>query len=322
MSGSKSLEKLIDYSVKIIPLLIFLFLLINFIFNLGYFFIIGNKFLSLLTISDYYEGSAPLVSITVLSFGVIFNAVFLNNHVRASFIYFNLIFSSKVSVPIRILKINLETNIHYKFNHSKYTYADKRLLIKKRKELKSIKNDMNENVKDMQEFNPLISWSLSFIIILPIVIIFINSIFISMLLFFILLIIYILILIFASKKKSIAKYYFLTMLSIIFIFCLGIWCFLRDYSIDTVSYIANSNKDIQVIRPISKGILIKSQNGISFIDWNGKVFFSRQNCDLISVLITDSDYERQKNADKSVEETYKRGKSFMNRRIKNVIENR
>ena len=55
------------------------------------------------------------------------------------------------------------------------------------------------------------------------------------------------------------KYYFLTILTIIFIFCLGVWQFLRDYKLDTMSYMMNKQEKYQVIRPISKGILVKQE---------------------------------------------------------------
>ena len=301
-------KNIIDKYVKILPLLIFLFLLINFIFNSGYFFIIGNKFLSLLTLSDYYEGSAPLIVITILSFALIFNTIFLNNHVRASYMYLNLLLSSKIYVPLRALRFNFKRTIHFKLNRSKYTYNDRKKLIKAKKDYEKFQNEIVQNFKDLNDIKPLINWVLICIILLPILIIFINSFLVSIRLFYLLLILYICIIITASQKKGTMKYYFLTILTIIFIFCLGVWQFLRDYKLDTMSYMMNKQEKYQVIRPISKGILVKQEKNILFIDWNNNLLFSSNQPDLIDFLITDSDLKIQQNVNNTFESHIIKGK--------------
>lgn len=52
----------IKIATTALPLVILLYLMCNFIFNAGYFYVFGIRFMGLLTMQDYYEGTAPFIA--------------------------------------------------------------------------------------------------------------------------------------------------------------------------------------------------------------------------------------------------------------------
>lgn len=130
----KKYSKYLDFILKGFPLLILLFLICNFSFNMGYFFFLGIKFASLLEIRDYYEGTAPFITFVILLFWGIVNILIYSSSIK---FYFKYIFKL---IKVYLLSIKSHYKV-YKFLLFRYrttTYQEKREFINILHDLKAI----------------------------------------------------------------------------------------------------------------------------------------------------------------------------------------
>lgn len=65
---NQNISSILSEWQKYIPLAVIFILLSNFVFNIGYFNNIGWKFLGLLCLADYYEGTTPYFVLTIFLF--------------------------------------------------------------------------------------------------------------------------------------------------------------------------------------------------------------------------------------------------------------
>lgn len=292
MEKIHSKAETIDFLLKTIPLIVFLFLILNFIFNMGYFFILGINFFSLLTIRDYYEGTAPFIVLSLLIYGSVFNVTIFNINVKIVFDHLYVAYRNYVDIPIRLLKLRYKDFIHYKFNRKKYNYSDKRELIWRKKEREDIKKELIKYKKTLSKYNPYILNLFLFTIILPIIVIFLNSFSISWVLLGIMLVLFLLIICVSATQKGLLKLYFLFVLLVLFVLSLGLRRFLLDYT--NVTMISGK---YNVIRPISKGMLVRENNKIYFIDWEQKNMIESKNISYVKLFLSKSNnVKRSSNA--------------------------
>lgn len=292
MGNTQSKSETIDFLLKTIPLIVFLFLILNFIFNMGYFLILGINFFSLLTIRDYYEGTAPFIVLSLLIYGSVFNVTIFNVNVKIVFDYLYVAYRNYVDIPIRLLKLRYKDFIHYKFNRKKYNYSDKRELIWRKRDREDIKKELIKYKKTLSKYNPYILNLFLFTIILPIIVIFLNSFSISWVLLGIMLVLFLLIIYVSATQKGLLKLYFLFVLLVLFVLSLGLRRFLIDYT--NVTMISGK---YNVIRPISKGMLVRENNKIYFIDWEQKNMIESKNISYVKLFLSKSNnVKRSSNA--------------------------
>ena len=281
-------SEIIEKIFKIISVVAVLFLMLNFIFNMGYFIPLGLKFFSLLEIRDYYEGTAPFLVVSILLYGAIFNIPIFSNIVSKLPKCINILFETIWNFPrsLKKLKIDLQKNNSTNDNGM---------------ELKKI-NDLDKKIKELKESNEFKDINKFFIalliltILLPIFIIFINGSYISKCLLYLSFIVYLFIVGSFFIQNTSVKTFLLIISTIFFIIFLGLKQFVLDYNDLTV--VGNfKNIKYYIIRPISKGYIIKDgNNNIKFINCNQTVVIDKKvNNKLINLLIQNKDKEKKAN---------------------------
>lgn len=254
----------IDYILKLITISAFLFLIMNFVFNLGYFSSIGIRYASLLELKDYYEGTAPSLMFVIAIFLTLANALLFSNFIK----FITLVIHNYVNG----FRLNCYLIFLLKFEFNKAAYS-----IKKR--LTQIKKKLNDTNKQMRKysFKDLLNFIFFvFIFTAPIFQLYDYVYKFSKSSFWILLVLYLIcyyISIFI--KNLVAKVSAITMIMIIIIAFLGNWSFLRDFNYTGTNVTLENGNQVLLIRPIAKGVIVKNKSDIEFYQWDRVKKFSK-----------------------------------------------
>ena len=273
-----------EKAFKIISIITFSFLILNFIFNMGYFLPLGLKFFSMLSIRDYYEGTAPLLIFSIMLYGSVFNIPVFHRIVQDLPKNIKILYEVKMKLPndLKKLKKDIEksniTEEECKIFQDRYKNTEKEI------------KEFTES-QELKDFNKYGFDLFVFAVLLPIIIIFFNSVFISKNLLLVLLLVFIAIISsFFIPKDSVRKPV-LVIFTISFLMLLGLRQFICDYNDLNVLGIFQNNK-YYIIRPISKGYIVKDKdNNIKFIDLNQTVTIdNKTNSQIIDIFL-----KKQKN---------------------------
>lgn len=261
----KELDKIsVDLILKLITISAFLLLIMNFIFNLGYFSCMGIRYASLLEIKDYYEGTAPSLIFVLAIFLTLANALLFSNFIKNIIIVINMYLS--------LLGLNCNFKILVMFKYKKIPYK----LQKKITMLKKNLNIVNKEILKYTFLDLLNFIFFVFIFTMPIFQLYDYVYKFSKSSFWILLVLYLVcyyISIFI--KKLVTKISAITTIMIIIIVLLGHWAFLRDFKNTVTNVILDNNSQVLLIRPISKGVIVKNKSDIEFYQWNRVKKFSK-----------------------------------------------
>ena len=255
----------LDYYVKILSLGVFIFLLCNYIFNIGYFTLPGIEYISLLEIRDYYEGTAPLITMV---FGILlsfFNFIPFSGELKNIPRCFQHSIRCFFSLPLKFIICKL-MNI-FRLLKCKNNYSLKKTYLYVKKEIDDAQTEFKEYrklfTKDLLSFiYPICT------LFAPICFLYILVYKYDHLLFYSIATVYIIYSLLFLYFKRLKKLNFTISIIIISIYLLGIWVYLKDYQrLD--SYAIIDNKKQHLIRTLSKGIIIKNENeNISFYKWD------------------------------------------------------
>lgn len=254
----------IDYSLKFITISAFVFLIMNFIFNLGYFSCMGIRYASLLEIKDYYEGTAPLLTFVVAIFLTLTNALIFSNFVK------NIIMVIDNYINLFCIKCRFKISVILKYRLVPY---------KMKREFVRLKKDLNVINKKFFKYTFLDLCNFIFFASLLTMLIFQLYDYVYKLSkssFWILLVLYLLcnyISIFV--KDLIAKITAIIMIMTIMVALLGHWAFLRDLNNAGTNVILDNNNQVSLVRPIAKGVIVKNKSDIEFYQWNRVKKFSK-----------------------------------------------
>lgn len=254
----------IDYFLKLITIAAFLFLITNFIFNLGYFSSMGIKYASLLEIKDYYEGTAPILMFVATIFLTLVNALLFLNFIK----FIMLVIHNYTNG----LRLNCYLSFLLKFKYNKAAYSIKKRLIQMKKELNDINKQLGKySLEDLLNFIFFV-----FIFTVPIFQLYEYVYKFSKSSFWILLTLYLFFYYVAIFVKNlISKISITTVIMIIIIGLLGHWAFLRDFNYMGANVTLDNNSQVLLIRPISKGVIVKNKSEIEFYQWNRVKRFSK-----------------------------------------------
>lgn len=260
-----------DYVLKIISISVFLFLTIIYVFNLGYFLILGMKFTSLLELRDYYEGSAPLFTFSFLIISTCFCFLSFTKPLKKLPSYIRSLYYSILFIPITNLKCELRYRyslIRYKKVYKK-VYSCKKDFLKIKKELDNIRN---ENAKFILSF--LFDFYLFilplFLFVFPIYLFwtyvfpFCHNLFVVMTISYILFALYILI-----NNNFFNRCIVIIFVLFSFVFMFGINYFLRNCSMSDTNVLLVNKQNKILIRTIKKGVIYKeNEKNIGFVTWD------------------------------------------------------
>lgn len=254
----------IDYSLKFITISAFVFLIMNFIFNLGYFSCMGIRYASLLEIKDYYEGTAPLLTFVVAIFLTLTNALIFSNFVK------NIIMVIDNYINLFCIKCRFKISVILEYRLVPY---------KMKREFVRLKKDLNVINKKFFKYTFLDLCNFIFfasLLTMPIFQLYDYVYKLSKSSFWILLVLYLLcnyISIFV--KDLIAKITAIIMIMTIMVALLGHWAFLRDLNKAGTNVILDNNNQVSLVRPIAKGVIVKNKSDIEFYQWNRVKKFSK-----------------------------------------------
>lgn len=256
-----------------LPLVILAYLMCNFIFNAGYFYVFGIRFMSLLTMQDYYEGTVPFIAFIFCFFSGFFN-VFMHNIQdvlclpRVFINYLN----SHICLPFRIMYIKnivkIKILVLYCLKY-KITYSDKKSFARIRKELKDIEKDLKINIAPMSS-NLFFEISVClFFIFSPLYYFYKYIYFVDKMMFYILLGIWVVYALSLTKLRL--KYRIIVTFIALIIFLLFFGIFMSESNIKNTAITVQlkNNDTYQLVRTISRGVIVKDNNFIiKFIPWN------------------------------------------------------
>ena len=264
--NNNSIKDGIDLILKIIPILMFVFLVLNFIFNFGYFFRLGINFSAVLTIRDYYEGTASFLIVFIALYGGLLNTIAYARFLTLLINVFNLLATSFFLFQFKMFFAQTLCYINLRIN-KKNTFSDKRNVIIIKRELDNIKNEHLENQKECwQDIMQILGIVLA--TIYPIYVIWVQSYFISKKIFLIILIIYlflVLVNIYFKVLKQRIVYSLMLILTILFL--VGNLYFLKDFKNDQFYVKLKNGESYTVIRTLNQGILIRDISSVKFIKW-------------------------------------------------------
>lgn len=255
----KNFTKHIDIYLKLIPTSIFIFLILNFIFNLGYFLFIGIRIASLLEIRDYYEGTAPLTTLTLVFFISCIN-MFIYSQLGNEIFHLLKKFFRYI---YKFFKVRIKYKLLAKFYFKNLSYKNK-------KEIVNLKHELAKNkLFDTTTKKIITIFVLFFIaIIYPLFQIYHSAFHISKPIFWILCSLYLFsITIHSLHKSTIIRGILLFMTTLSIIFILGCWAFLRDYKVTGTEVFLKNGNSCLLIRPIAKGVITKKHNNLIFYPW-------------------------------------------------------
>ena len=229
------MEEKIKISKDLIPIITVIFLICNFIFNLGYYHF-DIKFMGLLTLSDYFEGTTYVALITIILSIVVFSCTQYNKKTLEQV--------QNIEQEVSNIE-NTILNDEIKIPYNKY------------QDINHIKNDCKQIILQ----NLFMSFVTMFILFIILIFLFHIS-FVWLIFPFLFLI--------PQYLYIKAKYFNGNIYFIIFCFfmylCGGMSTFQINYSQDKEIVNANNNY-YYLIRPISKGAIVKSSdNNIVFIN--------------------------------------------------------
>lgn len=261
----KELDKIsVDLILKLITISAFVLLIMNFIFNLGYFSSMGIRYASLLEIKDYYEGTAPSLIFVLAIFLTLANALLFSNFIK----FITLVIHNYVNG----FRLNCYLMILLKFEFNKAAYS-----IKKR--LTQIKKELNDTNKQMRKysFKDLLNFIFFvFIFTVPIFQLYDHVYKFSKSSFWILLLLYLICYYISIFIKNLfSKISAITMIMIIIIAFLGNWSFLRDFNYTGTNVTLENGNQVLLIRPIAKGVIVKNKSDIEFYQWDRVKKFSK-----------------------------------------------
>lgn len=258
----------INFYLKLISISIVIFLILNFIFNIGYFAFIGLKFISLLEIRDYYEGTAPLFIFTLLYF----------------IGYFNIIVYSR---PIKKI-LNFITTVSNIITRDIILKTKYKILLSGCKQMSfNIKRRLVLINRDIKKFNQLkvtdlFKSFLGFVFVLFIAVFpLCHSYYLiykySKELYFIFIFLYLILVYIYLFNQNVYKKILFSLLIIPFMFSIiGCWAFLRDYKTSGSEVLLNNNKTYVLLRPITKGVILKTSKGLMFYTWNNVKYIEKE----------------------------------------------
>lgn len=261
----RELDKInVDLILKLITISAFLLLIMNFIFNLGYFSCMGIRYASLLELKDYYEGTAPSLMFVIAIFLTLTNALIFSNFIKFIILVIN--------NYAKIFRLNCYLMFLLKFEYNKTVYSIKKRLTKIKKEL----NDINKQIRKYS-FKDLLNFIFFvFIFTTPIFQLYNYVYKFSKFSFWSLLVLYLICYYISIFIKNLAaKISAITIIMIIIIVLLGHWAFLRDFRNTVTNVILDNNSQVLLIRPISKGVIVKNKSDIEFYQWDRVKKFSK-----------------------------------------------
>lgn len=266
--NTKKLKKYTDCSVKIIPLAVFLFLICNYIFNVGYFTPLGIKYLSLLDIRDYYEGTAALIIFVLFIIFSVFNFLLYTNDLKRFPTYLSCLFDGICTIPIKLLWckiINIKNLVFHRTKYkNNYKLKKKWLTIQKKLVLIRQKN-IKYKIKILKFFKVFI-YPLS-VVVTPLVLFYLFVYKTSTVLFLAMITMYILYVSLALFYKKINRISFSMFILVALVYLFGIFTFMRNFNYSG-TYV-NINGDTQLlVRPLSKGVISKKDDYIIYAQWD------------------------------------------------------
>ena len=249
----------IKIATTALPLVILLYLMCNFIFNAGYFYVFGIRFMGLLTMQDYYEGTAPFIAFIFCFFSGFFN-VCMHNIQDVLYLPWMIIFVKVVT------KIKLFAFCCLKH---KITYSEKKDYAGIRKELKDIENDLKNRIAPMSSSTFFEIFFCFLFLFYPLYYFYINIYFIDKTMFYFLLGIWIVFAFLLTKLRLIYRIILIFVALIIFLLFFGIFMSESNIKNTAITVQLKNNDTYQLVRTISRGVIVKD-NGfiIKFVPWN------------------------------------------------------
>lgn len=274
----KEQKDVIATILTIVSILIVSFLVSNFIFNLGYFSWSSYKFLELLTLSDYQEGTAPLLFFVCVTFILFFNVlhidllqfVFIKDLVYCSYkifivlpLQYVFIFISKSFIKLFLLKnMNYTIKKRYIILSQKFVSTQS-----KYKKIKSKFIDVCIKILLLLIYAICPIWT------------FYNKVYcVEPLLFWSILKFWLIFIILIPFIKE--KYKYLVVIPILFIvlFISGQWMFLRNLQDTSVINYTMENRQLHVVRILSRGVIVydKKSDNLTFVTWESVKSISKE----------------------------------------------
>lgn len=261
----------IDKTNKYIPLLIFSLVIANFLFNFGYFFKMDISFMSVLSLSDYYEGTAPYLILTAYyALFMLINLNYPKNSVAVFALGFIIIdtlsvvkrFTGFFIFRLFYLFVKLLYGVIYKIEPAPYGLKRQMARIEKlTKEFKKLKaKEIRNNLTIAIAVLPL-----SLLVIIPIglIIAMYYTISIKWMLLYLTVYIILLSICFFIKDK---RFLFALTCSIVLLL-IGNWKYVNDFNNTSRFVILNNGNECQLIRIVSKGAFVKQKESVLFVKW-------------------------------------------------------
>lgn len=263
----------IKIATTALPLVILAYLMCNFIFNAGYFYVFGIRFMSLLTMQDYYEGTAPFIAFIFCFFSGFFNVCMHNIQdvlclPRAFINYLN----THIYLPLRIIFVKVVTKIKlfalYCLKH-KITYSEKKACVWIRKELKDIEKDLKNRIAPMSSYTFFEMLFCFIFMFYPLYYFYINIYFVDKIMFYLLIGIWFIYAFLLTKLRLIYKIIATLVALVIFLLFFGIFMSESNIKNTAITVQLKNNDTYQLVRTISRGVIVKDNNFIiKFIPWN------------------------------------------------------
>lgn len=254
----KELDKIsVDLILKLITISAFLFLLLNFIFNLGYFSNIGIKYASLLELQDYYEGTAPLTTFYAYFFiGLIF---LIKNHELYNTV------KALINNWIFLVRINIKKFILFAFRYKTVSISTKKEILNVKREISSI----NKRFKRFSFIDITIFVLYLLMLITAIIPVYIYLYRISLFLSWVIILLYAFWCLISLFSKCFIDIIFWSVIIVSTISgILGHCAFVENFNNTVTMVTLDNNSQVLLIRPISKGVIVKNNSDIEFYQWN------------------------------------------------------
>lgn len=255
--------------LKILPIFILIFLISNFIFNAGYFCALGVKYMSLLALSDYYEGTAPYFIVCLFLFGAIFSIFNEDFLISVEFFPRSILnfLSTTINLPFQIL-INKVLLIVVRIKTFKnLNFSEKKLYTK----IKKQSENSTKHSKDLFVLAnlQLVKFLLGLAIIFSPVFLFWSKIYpLNKYLFILVSSVYVFFILLLSFAKKLNKMAIFVMFYIIFLFLFGHWMLYKNCEDKYTILKTTTNNEYSLIRPINKGVFVKGKDrDVLFLKW-------------------------------------------------------
>lgn len=283
---SKTIEKYLEIVLKAIPVFVTFFFVGSVFFNFGYFRNVNLSLISLLSLSDYYEGSLFslyhifIIIFSLLMLNCLWNALLSLWDIRKQFLKAKSIYAD-IKTKSSTIKMKVTSMIN---ELEKIRYGEE-----KKKELKSLLEEEKQEFKETQEMFTnlkikLIKETAKILLILLCISLSIATRIYCVYLFNLSLVIMIGILFVVFKLQQ--KYKF-SKKTLLFIFLFGypfvmfslgnllvfakpgkgINCLAKICPIQSKVYVNIEKEQYQLMRLISRGVLVKKENEILFFKW-------------------------------------------------------